>query len=208
MQQKRREAFQALAARLGLKYSPEDPFGTDELGFGLFGLGDRRECENMLWGEVGGMRVRLFDYTYQERHMDANGHSSTSTYRFSCGLAEVAAECPHLTLGREGVLDRLSRHLGFHDIEFESEEFNREFQVRCDDRRFASALIDPRMMEWLLSISEACQFEVSGPLILSYTHRLRPTEFELLLPVLTGFREHVPTVIGSLYPRTAEQASG
>ncbi len=36
------------------------------------------------------------------------------------------------------------------DIRTESEEFNRRFEVRSSDRRFALAFVDARMMRWLL----------------------------------------------------------
>ena len=39
----------------------------------------------------------------------------------------------------------------FHDIQFESEEFNRDFTVHCEEPKFANDLIDARMMQWLLA---------------------------------------------------------
>ena len=41
--------------------------------------------------------------------------------------------------------------VGLGDQDLESERFNRAFDVRASDRRFASALLDARMMEWLLA---------------------------------------------------------
>lgn len=53
------------------------------------------------------------------------------------------------------------RASGLRDIEFESEEFNRAFTVKCDDRRFANALIDGRMMAWLLEDRSRWGFEMA-----------------------------------------------
>ncbi len=48
------------------------------------------------------------------------------------------------------MLTRLAAHLGLHDIEFESDDFNRRFNVTCSDRKFANDLVDSRMNQWLL----------------------------------------------------------
>jgi hypothetical protein len=201
---RRREALFQLATRLGLAYSIEDPFDTTSLPFNLFGQGDRRGAENVIHGEVGGMRVRLFDYWYEVTEHNSDGPDTTSTYRFSCALAEIEADCPHLVIDKEGVLSRLARHVGVHDIEFESEEFNRAFKIASADRRFAFAFIDAGMMAWLLDEGGVARFEVVGPLALCYVDLVKPAEYENLLEVLRRFRSHVPSVVSSLYPPTRE----
>lgn len=203
-QKKRREEFFRLATRLGLTYSIDDPFDTPSLPFALFGLGDDRTAENVMWGEADGMRVRLFDYYYEVRVHNPKGPDLTSTYKFSCGIAELDADCPHLVIDREGVMSRLADHVGFRDIEFESEEFNRAFQITAEDRRFAFACIDPLMMAWLMDEGGVCRYEIRGPLALCYTDRVKPAEYENLLEVLRRFRAHVPDVVTSMYPRERE----
>jgi hypothetical protein len=79
-QKKRREAFFRLCARLGLTYSIDDPFDTPSLPFAVFRLGNDRCAENMMYGEVGRMRVRLFDYYYQVRHRNPKGPDTTSRW--------------------------------------------------------------------------------------------------------------------------------
>jgi hypothetical protein len=204
---KRREAFFALSVKLGLRYDVNDPFDTADLPFDLFGRGDRRRVENVLSGEAAGMRVRLFDYQYTVESTDSEGHSTSSTYRFSCAMAEIDADCPHLVVEKEGFLSSIARGLGFHDIEFESEEFNRAFKISSDDKRFAYAMLDARMMQWLMDEGGVCQYEVVGPLVLSYCKRVGPDEYENLLEVLRRFDAHVPTVLASLYPRGKEARS-
>lgn len=201
---RRREEFFALSVKLGLRYDPGDPFDTVHLPFDLFKRGDRRGVENTLFGETGGMRVRLFDYYFVETSSNANGSSSSTTYPFSCALGEVDADCPHLALEKEGFLSSIARGLGFHDIETESDEFNRAFKIRSDDRRFAFAMLDARMMAWLLDEGGICQYEIVGPLFLCYIKRVKPEEYENLLEVLRRFRSHVPDVVASLYPRGKE----
>lgn len=201
---RRREEFLALSVKLGLKYDEGDPFDTVDLPFDLFRRGDRRRVENTLFGETGGMRVRLFDYYFIEDSSDANGTSSSTTYPFSCALGEIEADCPHLALEKEGFLSSIARGLGFHDIETESDEFNKAFKVSSEDRRFAFAILDARMMAWLLDEGGICQYEVVGPLVLCYIKKVKPPEYENLLEVLRRFRSHVPDVVPSLYPRGTE----
>jgi hypothetical protein len=204
---KRREAFLALSLKLGLRYDIKDPFDTVDLPFDLFGRGDSRSVDNVLSGEAAGMRVRLFDYEYTVESTDSEGHSTSSTYRFSCAMGEIDADCPHLVVEKEGFLSSIARGLGFHDIEFESEEFNRAFKVSSDDKRFAYAMLDARMMQWLMDEGGVCQYEVVGPLVLGYSKRVGPEEYENLLEVLRRFHAHVPTVLASLYPRGKEARS-
>jgi hypothetical protein len=201
---KRREAFFALSVKLGLRYDVEDPFNTVDLPFALFRKGDSRGVDNVLSGEAAGMRVRLFDYHYTVTSTDSKGHSSSSTYPFSCAIGEIDADCPHLVLERESFMSRLSHHLGFHDIEMESEEFNKSYLVASDDKKFAYAMLDGLMMQWLIDEGGICEYEVIGPLVLCVCKRVKPEEYENLLEVLRRFHSHVPAVVASLYPRQME----
>lgn len=196
---RRRELF-AVAARLGLEFSVPDPFGLVDLPFALFSKGDGRGCENVLSGSWRGAQVKAFDYWYYEKSTDSRGGSSRTYHRFSCALFPISAGCPHLTLQRENLLTRLADAVGFHDIEFESEEFNRAFQVKSSDRKFAYALIDARMMQWLIAGGGDCAYELAGPSVLCATRRLRPAAIEWLLGRAHDFADHVPSVVASLYP--------
>jgi len=204
---KRRAAFLALSVKLGLRYDIKDPFDTVDLPFALFGKGDSRGVDNVLSGDAAGMRIRLFDYHFTVTSTDAQGHSSSTTYPFSCAMAEIDADCPHLALEQESFMSRISRHLGFHDIEMESEEFNRRYLVASDDKKFAYAMLDARMMAWLMDEGAVCEYEVVGPLVLCFRKRVKPEEYENLLEVLRRFHSHVPTVVASLYPRGKEARS-
>ena len=197
---KRRRQELALAARqLGLQYSDSDPFSLLSLPFHLLELGDGRGTENVMWGTWQEIDLKEFDYWYYDESTDSKGNTTRSYHRFSCVVTELPASCAHLTVQREGFLTRMADHLGFHDIEFESEEFNRAFQVKCPDRKFANDVIDSRMMQWLLCTRERWAFELSGSYLLCYSKRLRPIELTPLLGGLKGFRDHIPRVAWSLY---------
>ncbi|HEX5938301.1 MAG TPA: hypothetical protein VFZ75_11525 [Actinomycetota bacterium] len=197
---RRQRELMALAHAHGLDFAIDDPFGTLGEPFTLFAKGDGRGVENVLWGTWQGLDVRAFDHWYYEESTDSNGRSSRSYSRFSCALVPVDAACPRLAIAEENVLTRLADALAFHDLRFESEEFNRRFTVRSDDERFASALVDARMMAWLLHHGEGYAFEVIGNRVLCWTRRVSPASVVHLLGTTKGFRGQIPDVVRSLYP--------
>ena len=196
---KRREGLAVAAKQLGFQYSPSDPFGLLGLPFSLLTRGDGRGVENVMWGTWQGMDLKEFDYWYYTESTDSKGHTSRSYSHFSCAVTEIPATCGGLTITREGFFGRLADHLGFHDIQFESEEFNRQFQVKCKNQKFANDMIDSRMMQWLMGLDEGRSFELTGPYVMCYSRRARPLEITPLLGTLKGFQQHIPRVVWDLY---------
>ncbi len=197
--QKRRQELASVARQLGLEYSATDPLGCLGLPFALLSRGDGRGTENVLWGTWQSMPVTEFDYWYYEESTHSNGNRSKTYYRFSCAVSEIEAFCSHLTIDRENLFTRLADHLGLRDIEFESEEFNRAFNVKGKDRKFANDFIDARMMQHLLQVDRAFQFEVSGKWLLCFSKRRKPLDLIPLLGTLKQFRDQVPRVVYELY---------
>jgi hypothetical protein len=197
---KRRREDLALAARqLGLQYAQGDPFGLLGLPFDLLRRGDGRGTENVLWGTWQGMDVTEFDYWYYEESTDSEGRTSRTYHRFSCAVSQVGLTGTHLTVSPENLFTRLADHVGFRDIEFELEEFNREFQVKSPDRKFATDVIDQRMMRWLLQHGGRFSFELNGPYLMCFSKRRRPQELVPLLGTLKAFGEQIPRVAFTLY---------
>ena len=90
---------------------------------------------------------------------------------------------------------------GLVEIHTESEAFDDRFTIRCTDRRFGSALIDQRMIEWMLERDAGYTFEVGGRWLAVGVHgRLDQSVLERLVDVLGMFTTHVPRVVRSLYP--------
>jgi hypothetical protein len=194
--QKRREALFVFATQHGMEYSRVDPNDLPEAyGFALFGKGDRRGCENVLAGSWEGLGLREADYWYYEESSDGRGGRSRSYSYFSVVVADLACSVPHVTVGRENLLTKLADHLGFRDIEFESDEFNREFRVQSRDREFAFKLVDARMMQWLLATEGEFGFEVLGPSLLVYSGRRKPPELPPLFEAAVGFNAHIPNLV-------------
>jgi len=196
----RQRQLSALALAQGLDYSIDDPFDTVSMPFSLFQKGEGRGVENVVWGFWHDLEIRAFDYWYYEESTDAKGHTSRSYSRFDCVLAPVDARCPRLKIAEENVLTRIADALSFRDVEFESEEFNREFNVKCEDRKFANDLVDARMMRWLLGADADLRFEVAGRWLLAFSEKRRPEELVSLFASLGGFRDHLPRIVYELYP--------
>jgi len=200
---RRLEGFALVARQQGLSFAEDDPFASLDEPFSLFGKGDGQGVENVMWGTWQGTALRAFDYWYYEESRDAQGHTSRSYYRFDCVRLGVAADCPHLSIDPENFLTRLADALSFHDIEFESEAFNRAFTVKSADGKFANDLIDARLIAWLLANATDCVFELMGDQVLVARSRLAPEELPSLMALATGFVAKVPRVVGELYPSGA-----
>lgn len=201
--QRRRQAFALAAKEYGLEYSPEDPYGTLSEPFAFFSKGDGRGVENMLSGTWQALDVRLFDYWYYDESTDSKGHTSKTYHRFDCVIVPVDAACPQLMITHENLGTRLANALTFHDIQFESEAFNRAYYVRSSDSKFANDLVDARMMEWLMQHGGGFSFEVSANQALCYQRKLAPVDVLPLLGTAKAFLDHIPRVVASLYPKQA-----
>lgn len=165
----RRRALAEFASRQGWTFDPEDEANFAELHerFALFQKGSNQTIAHTLTGATetrfGRLAVQAGDYRYttvsgKHRH----------THRLSYVLATLPFSLPpdtHLLIRGEHVGDTLTALLGFDDIDFESEEFSRQFFVKSGDRKFAYAVIHPRMMDYLLR-SPCGPLEICGREIL------------------------------------------
>jgi hypothetical protein len=202
---RRRDELAEFAQQHGLDYSVNDPFGLVDMSFALFARGDGRGCENVVWGKWQDMPVAVTDFWYYDESTDSKGSRSRTYHRFSVAEVQVTAWMPHVTIGRENLLTVVAEHAGFHDIEFESEDFNRAFHVRSEDREFAYLLIDARMMQWLLSVPGTFAVEVNGPKFVVYSRKLAPTELIPLFGTAEGFHRHIPRLVWNQYGMQTRQ---
>jgi hypothetical protein len=122
-------------------------------------------------------------------------------------IAPVDAECSRLVIEHESLGTRLANALTFHDIQFESEDFNRAYYVKSPDAKFANDLVDARMIEWLLQSGAGFSFEVVGDEMLCFCRKIGPMEVVPLLGTAKAFRDHIPRVVPSLYPLAAATGS-
>jgi hypothetical protein len=183
--QPRQQAMEAEARRLRVRFSAEDRFGLLDQSFQLFRSTRRSygEIKNVLSGSWHDLEVRVFDHSYSV--------SENERRLLSCAQIAIPGGWPTLVIRPETGLSRLV-DIAVPDIAFESEAFNRAFAVRCHDRAFASAVVDPRMMEWLQSLGHRWSFEIDGRWILGYRDQVRPWEIESVLETVETFIDTIP----------------
>jgi hypothetical protein len=202
--QKRRQALAAFALQHSLQFSAEDVERLDrQYPFPLFNLGNGRGCENVIAGRWQDVGMREADYWYYTETSNGKGGTSRQYHHFSVIVVDLAAFLPDVSIGRENVLTRLADHLGLEDIEFESEQFNRCFNVKAKDREFCFKLIDDRMMAWLLNAGDKLCVEVSGPNALLYCGRLPVERVTNLFYAAKGFVDHIPRLVWNEYGKAA-----
>ncbi len=204
---KRRLALQAFATQYGMTYSQSDPHGLLNYAFGLFQRGEGRGIENVLTGAWQECPVKAADYWYYTESTDSKGHKSKSYHHFSVVVVDVALGLPPVSLQREGFFTRLADHVGLRDIDFESEAFNRAWNVKADDREFAFKLVDARMMHFLMA-TEGFGYEVCGPWLLIFSKRLKPTELIPLLGTAKGFHDQIPRLVWNEYGNASQTKEG
>lgn len=173
---KRREALQAYAASKGLAYTRRDNRWVHQFSGSPFGLGHSREATNVLDGPYDGRRMVAFDYVYYTTETSSSGNGGTSTHEEAHRFGVVALAVggadgvPDLHVYPEGFFGRAIGHLTGHDIELESEDFNRAFTVHCSDRKFASDVLQPRLMQSLLAGFRDVDWRFDGQWLLTVHH--------------------------------------
>jgi hypothetical protein len=196
---KRREAFRGFAASRGWTYAErDDRWGTHFDGH-PFDEGHDRRSSNVMTGLYDGRGCLVFDYVFHttETSTNAQGHTTRRevSHDFSITAIDAGAVFPKLRVTPEGFFTRFVGRIFNKDIELESEEFNRAFTVSCEDRKFASDVLHPRMMELLLTHRDL-GWTFNGSWILSYDagqHEL--LDVEPKLAALDGVLDNIPEFV-------------
>jgi hypothetical protein len=199
----REAAFARVATSLGLRFSQRDESSVRQLGFPLFHEGRGNESGNLVSGTLQGMPVAAFDFAYWTEVHDPKGGTRRQYHRFLCAVTDIGATCPALIIEHRGLIGRLAGALGLDGVQFESDDFDKAYRVLCEDRRFATALIDPAMMTWLLDAPSPVAFQTAGSHLLAVSTDRRPDVIPDLFHALVDFRAHIPAMVASDYPLTA-----
>jgi len=191
---KRREQMLAFAASRGWTFAPEVPLLVDRFTGPPFGLGFGRRAYNVLFGKHDGRDLVSFDYEYKTQ--STNGKQTTTTvHRFSVLGLSMGMVMPPLSVDPENFMDRFVGRLSGNDIDMESEEFNRTFTVGCPDRKFASDVLHPQMMEFLLAHRQlGWRFEQDSLLVIAQGKRT-PEQIDATLGVMDGITDRVPEFV-------------
>jgi hypothetical protein len=209
------------AEQYGMQYSEDDPYGLPAHDFGLLRKGKRRRCQNVLSGRWEDLPVKEADYWYET----GNVWDYRERLSFSIVIAELAAIMPSISvvpyalLGEE-VTWYVRRRRGSHGIrlglgvprgiQFGSEDFDGTFKATASGKEFAARLIDPAMIQWLLSTGEQFGFVIQGSELLVSCDQLPATGLVPLFGAAKSFTDHIPnwsgptTAPASKTPATAE----
>ena len=194
---KRREAFAALATRLGLTFSPEhDTDISSRFEFlNKLSQGSNRYAYNILSGHHRGHSVLAFDYHYETHSTDSKGNRRTDHHHFSFFILTLERSFPELTIASEGIFSKFAQALGYDDIDFESHEFSRKFCVRSRDKKFAYDVCHARMMEYLLANDDLVIEIEDAALALAFARRLASDAIEPNLERLVQVRSLLPNYL-------------
>ena len=196
---KRREQFAAFAASKGWTYVQRDDRWAARFHGHPFGTGDDRRADNIVTGEYDGRTFEAFDYSYTttSTSTDANGHTTThrETHSFSVLALETRVALPRLEVTPEHWFGRVVGRLTNRDIELESEDFNRAFTVTCPDRKFASDVLHPQMMEYLLEHRDLGWRFQNGALLTVCAGSHSTAEVEARLATVDGILDRVPEFV-------------
>lgn len=144
LHQRKLEHYTAHAKQLGFTYTPYDrSFLHHWRGMPLDKNG---KISDIFSGVMRGVPVHVFEYSYQERIDDKN----TRTVELVMTAAQLPVALPETRILHETAGAKITKFFGAQDIQFESSAFNDAFLVKGADERATHALIDPRMMEFML----------------------------------------------------------
>lgn len=193
---KRREAFQALARKLGMRYRRRDRGIANRYSFlDKLAQGSNRYAFNVLEGQYRGYPVHAFDYHYETYSTDSKGRRQTHHHYFSFFILHHTHYFPELRIYPENFLSKVGQMLGYDDIDFESIEFSKAFTVRSKDKKFAYDICHTRMMDYMLrDTSLAVEFE-GQCIALEFGSKLAVEEFERRLQQLCDLRELIPDYV-------------
>jgi len=196
---KRVGAFTTWSAQNGWTYTEKDS-KYEYMPWGFpFDQGHGRQATDVLTSTQGNYPALCFTYRYQTTSTTSNGSGGTTTteesHYFAIFSLHLPKSFPTLRVGKEGVFSKLARMVGMHDVEFESEDFNRKFKVKADDRKFASDAINPQMMQYLLS-EDAPGFNIVGSdLVLWQRGRLKLADVQPRMAYLQAVLTKLPNFL-------------
>jgi hypothetical protein len=193
----RQRRLMLLCRRAGLEFAPLDMFAdTEWLPFPMFGH-PKRGSENVVWDRRHGADVRVFDFWYQD---PGDNDPIGVRRRLTCAVVPLASSSTGLRVSPRDLLDGTKHALGWPEVRLDLEEFDRRFLVETEDARFATALLDQRVMEAVLRLPDDVIADVGEGTLLLWAPELPPEQVLRLLYAAIAIRRRIPRVLASLFP--------
>jgi hypothetical protein len=224
----RERALRRLAAAESLRYCDVDPAGIAKLRLPSFASARGVRVSNVLSTIGEGDRVHAFDFSLWREHTDSEDGDllktiSDEVFGFgpsaagrttrvhsaprSGALVRVDAFLPLCTITPASWMTRAFESVGIADIDFESDEFNRGWDVRCADRRFASLFVDAQLIDLVLTLDDEHRTRVGvesfGNYVMLTSSLSRPDRMVHLLRAAQRIPGLLSTVIVDEYPTAA-----
>lgn len=161
MRKKRIAVLTAWAQAHGWTYTADDQSLLELSHDEPFGQGHSRTTRDAFNGSIKGHEFVSFEYFYKVT-TGSGDDRTTETYYYMVTCIVTPLSPYRLEIKPEGVLAGLARAVGFTDLEFESEEFNKRFNIKANPERFAYDVLNPRTMERMLAdqrYSQPLRFE-------------------------------------------------
>jgi len=187
------------AAALGLTYHPSsDPHKTrSELQMPLFRRGGGGRVNGAMEGTWRGADVRLLSLAWHTAKTNQDEH-------WWLGLTPIDAHTSPLHIGKVPPDDRSIDKLDLERVTFELGDFNKQWLVYAADPHVATAVVDQRMMQWLMTSHPQWDYELADGWLMVMREDLRasPSEYEVepVLEALLAFREQIPRAASSMFP--------
>jgi hypothetical protein len=146
-EKKRTEALANLASRFGMQFTKEAPetFLGAFSKVNLFTLGHSRQVRNLMQGEIDGLTVSIFDYTY----VTGSGKTRSEHRQTVVGLSLPALALPPFILRPENLFHKVASALGWHDIDFpEAPSFSKRFLLRGAQEHAIRAAFNPGVLDF------------------------------------------------------------
>lgn len=199
LKRERMAAVGGLAHARGWTYAPRDDAWATRFSAPPFGLGHNRQAHNVVTGQWDGRGFVAMDYVYYTTETTSTGKGGSSTREVAHPYGVVAvntgANFPQLSVTPEGAIGRFFGRLTNSDIELESEDFNRAFTVTCPNRRFASDLLHPQMMELLLREPNFAFVFDGASIITARPGNLPLAEIDARLHLLDAVIDRIPPYV-------------
>ncbi|MCL2595979.1 MAG: hypothetical protein FWD83_10730 [Promicromonosporaceae bacterium] len=113
-----------------------------------FGVGHARAATDVIRGAIDGVPFVSFTYTYRTGDSSENSEV-THTAMVTCIRTPPSPNM--LLVTPEGALSGLMDAIGLGDLKLESEDFNRRFNIRTNNDRFAYDVLNPTTMHRMLT---------------------------------------------------------
>jgi hypothetical protein len=202
-EKKRREAMVALAGARGWVWTDRDDRWCDVFSGAPFGQGHNRQARHVMTGVHEGRGFVGFDYVYYttETSTDSKGHTTRRevAHPYAVLGLQVGANVPRLSVSPEGFFGRTVGKLFGNDIELESEDFNRAFTVKAEDRKFAYDVLHPRLMEYLLTVRDVAWRTTEGHILTIRPGKHRPEEIDGRVAVIDRVLDAMPDFVRQQY---------